>query len=122
MNADRKSDEPVVPATSANKDATEASAESIEGRGSTERNAKQDALCRTQHRTKHRWRGLHGVREAARNGRHLEANIADPPGSYSPGSLPSQALSQQDFLGFSYGFRRVRQAGELTNDFTLDLR
>src|SRR5690348_18251660 len=66
MNADRKSDEPVVPATSANKDATGASAESIEGRGSTERNAKQDALCRTQDRTQHRSRGLHGVREAAR--------------------------------------------------------
>ena len=66
MNADRKSDEPIVPATSANKGATEASAESIEGRGSTERNATQDALCRTQDRTKHRSRGLHGVREAAR--------------------------------------------------------
>ena len=37
MNADRKSDEFIVPATSANNDAAEASAESIEERGSTKR-------------------------------------------------------------------------------------
>jgi hypothetical protein len=66
VDANRKSDEPVVPATSANNDAAEASAESTEGRGSTERNAQQDALCRAQDRNQHRSGGLHGVREAAR--------------------------------------------------------
>lgn len=66
MNINRQSDEPVVPATSVNNDATEASAESTEERGSTKRNAKQEALCRTQDRKQHKSRGLHGVREAAR--------------------------------------------------------
>ncbi len=37
MNANRKSDESVVPATSANNDAAEASAESIEERDSAKR-------------------------------------------------------------------------------------
>ncbi len=41
MNADRNSDESVVPATSANNDAAEASAESIEERDSAKRNAEQ---------------------------------------------------------------------------------
>jgi hypothetical protein len=66
MNANGKSDEPVVPATSTNNDAAEASAESAEERGSTEKNAQQDALCRTQDRKQHRTGGLHGVREAVR--------------------------------------------------------
>ncbi len=39
MNAGRKSDESVVPATSANNDAADASAESIEERDSAKRNA-----------------------------------------------------------------------------------
>ncbi len=39
MNANRNSDESVVPATSANNDAAEASAESIEERDSAKRNA-----------------------------------------------------------------------------------
>lgn len=66
MNADRKSDESVVPATSANKDAAEASAESIEERDSAKRNAEQSALRRTPGRNQRKSRGLHGVREAAR--------------------------------------------------------
>ena len=65
MNANRKSDESVVPATSANNDAAEASAESIEERDSAKRNALQPASPRTLGRTQGKSRGLHGVREAA---------------------------------------------------------
>ena len=47
MNANRKSDEFVLPTTSANKGATEASAELIEERNSAKRNTSQAALPRT---------------------------------------------------------------------------
>lgn len=67
MNAGRNSDESVVPATSANKDAAEASAEPSEERDSAKRNTGQAALPRTPGRIKRRSRGLHGVREAARH-------------------------------------------------------
>ena len=66
MNADRKSDEPVVPATLANNGAAEAPAEPAEERGSAKRNAEQTALHRTPGRTKRKSCGLHGVLEAAR--------------------------------------------------------
>jgi hypothetical protein len=71
MNADRNSDESVVPATSANNEATEASAESIEGRDSTRRNAEQADMLRTQGRDHSLSFGLHGVREAARKDSRL---------------------------------------------------
>ncbi len=71
MNANRNSDESVVPATSVSNNATEALAEPIEERDSTKRNAQQDALCRTQGRKKHKSGGLHGVREAARKDSRL---------------------------------------------------
>ena len=185
MNADRKSDEFVVPATSANNGAAEASAESIEGRDSAERNAEQAALHRTRSRNRRRSRGLHGVREAARKDstlkftallhhvnedclteaffnlkktaavgvdgvtwqeyeRDVESNIADlhgrihrgayraqpsrrvwipkPDGRQRPLGIASledkvvqqallwvlQSIYEQDFLGFSYGFRPGR--------------
>jgi len=63
MNAHRKSDESVVPATPANNGATEAPAESAEERDSAKRNAKQAALHRTPCRPKRKTRGLYGVRE-----------------------------------------------------------
>ena len=66
MNANRKSDESVVPATPANNGAAEAPAEPAEERDSAKRNAKQTALRRTPGRIKRKSRGLHGVREAAR--------------------------------------------------------
>ena len=66
MNTNRKSDESVLPATSANNGAAEAPAEPAEERGSAKRNAKQAALHRTPGRTKRKSCGLHGVREAAR--------------------------------------------------------
>jgi len=47
MNANRNSDESIVPATSANNDAAEASAESIEERDSAKRNDVQADLPRT---------------------------------------------------------------------------
>lgn len=72
MNAGRNSDEPIVPATSANNDATEASTESAEERGSTERNDVPSDLSRTQGRIQHKSRGLHGVREAARKDSQLK--------------------------------------------------
>ena len=72
MNTDRNSDESVVPATSANNEATEASAESSEGRDSTKRNVEQTDLSRIQGRTQHKSFGLHGVREAARKDSQLK--------------------------------------------------
>lgn len=65
MNANRKSDEFVVPTTSANKGAPEVPAESTEERNSAKKNTKQVALPRTSSRTKGKSRGLLGVREAA---------------------------------------------------------
>jgi RNA-directed DNA polymerase len=183
MNANRKSDESVVPATSANKGVAEASAEPSEKRDSAKRNTGQAALPRTPGRIKRRSRGLHGVREAARHSsrftallhhvnedclteaffnlkktaavgvdgvtwhdyeRNLEANIADlhdrihrgayralpsrrswipkPDGRRRPLGIASledkivqqavlwvlQSIYEQDFLGFSYGFRPGR--------------
>lgn len=185
MNADRNSDEFVVPATSANNDAAEASAELSEGRDSAKRNAEQTALHRTLGRTQRRSRGLLGVREAARQDstlkftallhhvnedclteaffnlkktaavgvdgvtwhdyeRNLEANMADlhdrlhrgayralpsrrswipkPDGRKRPVGIAAledkivqqavlwvlQSIYEQDFLGFSYGFRPGR--------------
>jgi len=185
MNANRKSDESVVPATPANNGAAEAPAESVEGRDSAKRNAEQAALRGTQGRTKRKSRGLHGVREAARKDstlkftallhhvdedclieaffnlkktaavgvdgvtwqeyeRNLAANIAGlhdrihrgayraqpsrrawipkPDGRKRPLGIASledkivqravlwvlQSIYEQDFLGFSYGFRSGR--------------
>ncbi len=186
MHANRKSDGSIVPATSANNGAAEAPAESAEERDSAKRNAKQTVLPRTPSRTKRKSRGLHGVREAAReNGtlkftallhhvnedclteafyhlkksaavgvdgvtwheyeRNVEANIADlhgrihrgayrakpsrriwmlkPDGRKRPLGIASledkivqqavlwvlQCIYEQDFLGFSYGFRPGRR-------------
>ena len=72
MNANRKSDESVLPSTSANNDAAEAFAESTEERDSAKRNADQTALRRTPSRIQHKSRGLHGVREAARKDSKLK--------------------------------------------------
>lgn len=66
MNADRKSDEPVVPSTQANNAGTEPVAESVEERGSAKMNTEQTDRPRTSCRNKRRSRGLLGVREAAR--------------------------------------------------------
>ena len=66
MNAHGESDESVVPAKPANNGAAEASAESVEGRDSTKRNADQADLHRTPSRTQRKSCGLWGVREAAR--------------------------------------------------------
>ena len=72
MNADRMSDEFVVPATSTNNDATEASAEPTEERNSAKRNDEQAALHRTPGRNKRKSTGLLGVREAARKDSKLK--------------------------------------------------
>lgn len=66
MNADRKSDESVVPATQTNKAGTEPAAESAEERDSAKMNTQQTDRPRTSSRKKRRSRGLAGVREAAR--------------------------------------------------------
>ena len=50
MNADGKSDGSIVPTTSANKDAAEALAESVEGRFPAARNTDSSCLARTQSR------------------------------------------------------------------------
>ena len=68
MNTNRNSDESIVPSTSANNEATEASAESSEERDSTKRNVEQTDMLRTQGRDQRMSFGLHGVREAARKG------------------------------------------------------
>jgi RNA-directed DNA polymerase len=185
MNAPRKSDESVVPATSVNDGAAEAPAELTEERDSAKRNAEQAALPRTPGRTPRKSRGLHGVREAARQDstlkftallhhvnedclteaffnlkrtaavgvdgvtwheyeRNLEANLADlhdrihrgayraqpsrrvwipkADGRQRPLGIATledkivqqavlwvlQSIYEQDFLGFSYGFRPGR--------------
>jgi RNA-directed DNA polymerase len=66
MNAERKSDKLIVPLTSANNDAAEASAESIEERGLAKRNTATTASDRTQDRTSPNRSCLDSVREAAR--------------------------------------------------------
>lgn len=71
MHAAGESDESILLSTSANKDAAEASAESIEGRDSANGNATPPTSPRTQSRTKRESLGLHGVREAARKNRSL---------------------------------------------------
>jgi hypothetical protein len=64
MDADRKSDDPIVPAKAANKRGTEPRAESLEGRGSAKRNVDQNVSRRTLSRDKRGLRGLFGVRES----------------------------------------------------------
>ena len=65
MNANRKSDESVVPATPVNNGAARTQAESVEERDSAKRNDVQAVSHRTPRRIKRESRGLHGVREAA---------------------------------------------------------
>ena len=72
MNADEKSDGSIVPTTATNNDATEASAESNQGRLSAAKNTVPSNLARTPSRTKRRSSGLHGVRQAARQSRDLK--------------------------------------------------
>jgi group II intron reverse transcriptase/maturase len=185
MNAAGESDEFVVPAKRANNGGAEPPTEPAEGRDWAKRNDEQAALSRTQGRIKHKSRGLHGVREAARKistlkftallhhvnedcmteaffnlkksaavgidevtwhdyEHQLEANIADlhdrihrgtyralpsrrvwiskPDGRKRPLGIAAledkivqqavlwvlQSVYEQDFLGFSYGFRRGR--------------
>ena len=67
MNADRKSDESIVPPTRANNAGTEPVAESVEERDSAKMNTLQHDRPRTSSRTKRRSRGLSGVRETARD-------------------------------------------------------
>ena len=71
MNASRNSDESIVPSTSANNEAAEASAEPSEKRDSTKRNVEQTDMLRTQGRDQRMSFGLHGVREAARKDSRL---------------------------------------------------
>ncbi len=82
VHAGGQSDDGVLPAKSTNNGAAEASAESMEGRPSAERNTLQESLCGTPSPnqrssdsdplTEHRSRGLEGVREAARKDRTLK--------------------------------------------------
>ena len=66
MNANRNSDESIVPSKEANNDEAVSSAELSEERDSTKRNDVPSDLPRSQNRTKRKSIGLHGVREAAR--------------------------------------------------------
>jgi RNA-directed DNA polymerase len=66
MNTNRKSDGSIIPGKPTNKGGADSSAEPVEGRDPAKKNASQDALRRTQGRTKRESRGLSGVREAAR--------------------------------------------------------
>jgi len=73
MNAPRKSDERVVPMTSANNGGeTEPRAESTEERRSARRNTSRSNLNRTPKPEHRRSRGLPGVREAAARSRDLK--------------------------------------------------
>lgn len=88
MNANRKSDEFVVPATSANKDAAEASAESTEERNSTKRNAGQATLCRTQ-------------RRATQETVDWQTCVKLPPGAVSSNSTLNLSKAWRSTLRFS---------------------
>jgi len=198
MHAERKSDEFVVPATSANNGPTEGLAESAEERNSTERNVEQAASHRTPGREKRESRGLLGVREAAQRDSRLkftallhhvnvaclteaffhlkktaavgvdgvtwreyeqdvEARIADlhdrlhrgayrakpsrrvwipkPDGRQRPLGIASledkivqqavlwvmQSIYEQDFLGFSYGFRPGRSCHQALDALSVAL-
>jgi RNA-directed DNA polymerase len=67
MHVTGESDGSVVPAKPVNNDDSESSAESAEGRLPANGNTVQAASPRTPSRDKRESRGLHGVREAARN-------------------------------------------------------
>ena len=66
MNANRKSDESVVPSTQTNNAGAEPVTESDEGRDPAKMNTQQTDRPRTLNRNKRRSRGLLGVREAAK--------------------------------------------------------
>lgn len=66
MNAERKSDESIVPSTQANNSGAGPEAELVEERDSAKMNTLDSDRPRTSSRTKRRSRGLQGVREAAR--------------------------------------------------------
>lgn len=198
MHTGGKSDGSVVPAKWANNDGAELSAEPVEERGPAKRNAEQDALHRTPSRDKRRFRGLSGVREAARKDgqlkftallhhvdedclteafftlkktaavgvdqvtwheyeQNLEANITDlhgrvhrgayrakpsrrvwipkPDGRQRPLGVASledkivqqavlwvlQSIYEQDFLGFSYGFRPGRSCHQALDALSVGL-
>ena len=74
MNADRKSDEPIVPPTQTNNADAETAAESAEERGSARMNTDQTNRRRTPSRTKRRSLGLQGVRDTARAQPRLKFN------------------------------------------------
>jgi group II intron reverse transcriptase/maturase len=72
MNADRNSDESIVPSNPTNKGGTDPLAESAEGRLSAAGNIVPSNLARTPSRNQRRSSGLHGVRETARKSRDLK--------------------------------------------------
>ena len=196
MDADRKSDGPILPAKAANNGGIEPPAESPEERGSAKRNADQTVLRRTPSRDKRESRGLFGVRESARKDGKLkftallhhvnedclaeaffnlkktaaigvdevtwheyeqdvESNIADlhgrihrgayrakpskriwipkPDGRKRPIGIASledkivqqavlwvlQSIYEQDFLGFSYGFRQGKSQHDALDALTV---
>jgi RNA-directed DNA polymerase len=73
MHATGESDEPIVPEKRTN-NADSLAAESVEERGSTKRNADQEASPRTQGRTMRESIGLEGVRQAARRDPQAQMN------------------------------------------------
>ena len=72
MNADRQSDERIVPLSPMNKGGSEPLAESAEGRRSPKENTIKSNLSRTQDRNQQRPSGLARVREAAHHRRDLK--------------------------------------------------
>ena len=72
MNANRNSDESIVPSKEVNNDAAESSAEPLEERDSTKRNAEPSDLPRSQNRNTRKSLGMLGVREAARKDSSLK--------------------------------------------------
>ena len=72
MNAGGKSDDSIVPMSTANNGDAESSAESAEVRESARRNTDQSNLDRTPSRKRRRSNGLLGVRDAARTNRELK--------------------------------------------------
>ena len=111
MNADGKSDGFILPAKPANNDAPDASAELVEERDPTKRNAEQYNLCRTQSRIQRRSRGLSGVRQAARKEQAPEVLSEVDAAAKRLANGASTGIGAHIIHGDSYVLRRGREPG-----------
>lgn len=104
MNAERKSDDSIVPEKSANEGADLSELEErMEGRGSTKENADHDDRPRTQSRTSCLYNGLDRVRERARQDKEIRF---------------SSLLHHADKARFTKAFKRLKPGASTGIDKT----